>query len=442
MSKINKLNKSTSKFGMDDIIVDSTIIREISIGDYTTYTLLVKKEAQPNGSFENLIIETNGLEETKAYLIKYTPSEPIKLIEAHDSYKFEGTMEKYQYPTCLACPEENNDGENGNVDNTGTGFSNNFDCITVMMCNQAWSNQTYGIEHIATSECTNTYPKTICGYTGGGGGSPSGSGGSSGGSGPSGGQSGTGNGSTNTNTPSPSSPVTSPLIPLPPDEKKCELFNKLKNDQPFKDIIQILKSGVNLTYEQGVALTNQPNGTYSAIVGVANPNEQYTVEFDVPNGTVIDILTHNHYTGGLTIFSPADLKQIYDYISTADAAQWENYVSVVVTPNPQDPQNPTVYAITITDRAQFIAYGNANFGTETKFDIFRGIFSLEKGNRFITGCFGINENHTPSENEASFLKLLGKTSGIKVHKANADLSQWNPLKFNTDGSVLLEPSCN
>ena len=441
LSKINKLDKSTSKTGMDGIKVDSSIIREISIGDYTTYTMLVKRDEQTADYFENIIIEVDGLEEIKTYLIKYTPSKPIAYVEAHDSYKFEGTMDKYQYPTCLACPEDDNDGENGNVDNTGTGFSSNYGCVTVMMCNQAWDGQTYGIEHIATSDCTNTYPKTICGYTGGTSGGGGGTGGT-GGSGPSGGQSGTGTGNTNSNSPSPSSPVTSPVVPKPLDEKKCELFNKLKNDQPFKDIIQILKNGVNLTYEQGVALTNQPNGTYSAIVGVANPNEKYAVEFDVPNGTVIDILTHNHYTGGLTIFSPADLKQIYDYISTAPVDQGDNYVSVVVTPNPQDPQNPTVYAITITDRAKFIAYGKANFGTETKFDIFRGIFSLEKGNRFITGCFGINENHTSAENEASFLKLLGKTSGLKVHKTNADLSQWNPLKLNTNDSVLPEPSCN
>ena len=439
LSKINKLDKSTSKIEMNGIKVDSTTIREISIGDYTTYTMLVKRDEQTAGYFENIIIEVDGLEEIKTYLIKYTPSVPIEYVEAHDSYKFEGTMDAYQYPTCLACPEDDNDGENGSEGNTGSGFSSNYVCVTVMMCNQAWDNQTYGIEHIATSDCTNTYPITVCGYTVG----TSGGGGGTGGTGPSGGQSGTGTGNTNSNSPTPSSPVTSPVVPKPLDEKKCALFNKLKNDAPFKDIIQILKNGVNLNYEQGVALTNRPNGTYSTITGVANPDEQYAVEFDVPNGTVIDILTHNHYTGGLTIFSPADLKQIYDYISTADVDQGDNYVSVVVTPNPQDtqdPKRPTVYAITITDRAKFIAYGNANFGTQTKFDIFDGIFGLEKDEWPLSG-FGINENHTSAENEASFLKMV-ENSGLKVHKANADLSQWNPLKLNRNDSVLLEPSCN
>ena len=408
LSKINKLDKSTSKIEMDGIKIDSTIIREISIGNYTTYTMLVKRDEQTVGYFENIIIEVKGLEEIKTYLIKYTPSVPIEYVEAHDAYKFEGTMDKYQYPTCLACPEDDNDGENGNVDNTGTGFSSNYGCVTVMMCNQAWDGQTYGIEHIATSDCTNTYPKTICGYTGGTSGGGGGTGGT-GGSGPSGGQSGTGTGNTNSNSPSPSSPVTSPVIPLPPDEKKCELFNKLKNDAFFKNKIDVLKAGINLNYEQGFLLTNQPNGTYSTITGVANPDEQYAVEFDVPNGTVIDILTHNHYTGGLTIFSPADLKQIYDYISTADVDQGDNYVSVVVTPNPQDtldPKRPTVYAITITDRAKFIAYGIANFGTETMFNKFEMLFGLEKNNGVINDCFGINEDHTSQENEASFLKMV------------------------------------
>ena len=131
LSKINKLDKSTSKIEMDGIKVDSTIIREISIGNYTTYTMLVKRDEQTVGYFENIIIEVKGLEEIKTYLIKYTPSVPIEYVEAHDAYKFEGTMDKYQYPTCLACPEDPDDPN----EPTGTNISGGGGCILVLKCN-------------------------------------------------------------------------------------------------------------------------------------------------------------------------------------------------------------------------------------------------------------------------------------------------------------------
>jgi hypothetical protein len=110
--------------------------------------MLVKRDEQTVGYFENIIIEVDGLEEIKAYLIKYTPSEPIAYVEAHDSYKFEGTMDGYQYPTCLACLEDPVD---PNDPSGGTSSGGAISCINVLKCIYG------GHEHNAGPRCESTY---------------------------------------------------------------------------------------------------------------------------------------------------------------------------------------------------------------------------------------------------------------------------------------------
>jgi len=55
-------------------------------------------------------------------------------------------------------------------------------------------------------------------------------------------------------------------------------------------------------------------------------------------------------------------------------------------PNPQDPQNPSVYAITITERAKFIAYGRTNFGNE-KTKTYCLLYKRETNVRLLASAF-------------------------------------------------------
>jgi len=374
--------------------------------------------------FENLVIKVDESDSIKAYIVKYFKEQELKYNPQHKSYGFKGhtIIKEIQYNSSIFSLS-----------------ADSVECTSMIMC--CWG----GSEHVAGENCANTYLVIDC--SGGGGSSGSGSSGSGGtgsgssggsGTGTSGGGGGGGNsdGETGDSSSSTTTVLTATVTPPPPDEKKCELFNKLKIDAPFKGIINALKSDVGLPYEQGVVLTNQVGGGYNAIVGTANSNNEYAVEFNIPAGTVIDIITHNHYTGGLSIFSPADLEQMYKIIkSTPMGVDMGNFVSILVNPNRE------TYAITITDRAKFIAYGDENFGTKTKFDKFDVLYALEKDNPILKG-FGINNSHTPAENEKNFLKMLGKESGLKAHKATADLSQWNPLAVNTNDNVIAEPACN
>ena len=105
-------------------------------------------------------------------------------------------------------------------------------------------------------------------------------------------------------------------------------------------------------------------------------------------------------------------------------------------------QNPNqqVYALTITDRSAFVAFYLNNLSTDEKFLNYKAFFDSGRDENYFG--YGINNNHSASENEKNFLRFIGKNTGLKVHKANADLSQWNPLKLNASGNVEPEPACN
>ena len=219
------------------------------------------------------------------------------------------------------------------------------------------------------------------------------------------------------------------------NDKKCELFNNLKTNQSFKDIINVLKAGTTLTYEQGVALTNQTGGIFGAIMGVANPNKKSAVEFTIPDGSTIDIFIHNHYTGGLSIFSPDDLEQIYKVLKNPNITTGTNFVSIVVTPNEE------VYAMTISDKDAFIAFGDKWFTNDDTYNEFNKLYSHSIADLDRYPGYGIKSNKPT--NEQNFLRLLNsKNSGLKLHKANADLSQWTPLNLSKTNAVVPETPCN
>ena len=425
VTKIRQLKNSkynaTLKEEQTNFTIDYSTVREISVSDnYTTYTMAIDRDESDPNYFENLVIEINN-GETKEYLMKYTPTEPIVYVPEHDSYNFVGDVEINTYPTCILCNPTEGD-NNGGTQGGGTGNGQVW-CRTVIMCN-------YLYVHVAGPNCTRKFPRTICGTNFGN----MGNDGPPDEVGPNNGNQHGGSGSSTGNNSGSGAVVTTPVIP-PPDEKKCALFNKLKNDNPFKNIIQVLKNGVTQNYEQGVVLSTQPEGDYNAIIGTANPDNEYAVGFDIPNGTFIDIMVHNHYAGGLSIFSPADLEQIYKTLKNPNYKTGINFVSIVVTPDQE------VYAITITDKTAFLAYADENFGTESKFYKYSLLYSQNLDDPLLKG-FGINKNHTSPENEKNFLKMLGRNSGLKVHKANSDLSQWNPLTLNPNNTVLAEPACN
>lgn len=65
-------------------------IKEVILEGITSYTLLVKRPFSTPDYFENLVIQLKEGEETKAYIIKYTPNNTVELFEEHNSFNYEG----------------------------------------------------------------------------------------------------------------------------------------------------------------------------------------------------------------------------------------------------------------------------------------------------------------------------------------------------------------
>ncbi len=309
-------------------------------------------------------------------------------------------------------------------------------CDIIISCACIGSGDTYCGCDGSYSTCVNT-ASIICMLQNGGGGGTGSSGTGSSGTGSSAG--GSGNvGSSSSTTSSETLVEVVPNEPSSPiiNDKKCELFNKLKTSFEFKSLVNYYKTKTNDTIEYGVALTNLPSDQYDLVQGFNNPNEEYAVSFNNADleGKTIDIFIHTHYTGGLNIFSPDDLYQMNQVLKNPNITTGTNFVSVVVTPSNE------VYALTISDKPAFLDFGDQWLSNVDKFEGFKTLFSSSIADNYIAG-YGINKNKPT--NEMNFIKLLNsKSSGIKLHKANADLSQWTPLNSSKTNTVVNETPCN
>jgi hypothetical protein len=80
--------------------IDPDFIKIIEMEDKTmSYNMLITRDSLTSGYFENLVIQIDSLNNTDAFIIKYIPSEILKKIEFHDSFKFIGEKEVNQIVT-------------------------------------------------------------------------------------------------------------------------------------------------------------------------------------------------------------------------------------------------------------------------------------------------------------------------------------------------------
>lgn len=215
-AKMSANTAQNSREGLEDLVIDETTVKEISIGEnYTTYTMLVVNDDPSSKSFENLIIEVKP-DITNAYLVEYTPSKDIEYNAEHDEYAFEGQLTSRMQiglDPVTGLPVGMGSGNGGGEPTGGGGGSGNYmGCVSVLLCN---ANLTGGIGdiHYAGSKCTRTYSSLECNWT------PSGTGGSTGTGNPN-----YGGGTSGSGTPGSNGPVTSPVVPKTPAERKADIF--------------------------------------------------------------------------------------------------------------------------------------------------------------------------------------------------------------------------
>lgn len=410
---LKKGRNAKSAKALSDLTIDSTTIREISIGEnYTTYTMLVNDGDVDETTFKNLIIEVRP-DSTTAYLVKYTPTEEITYVEEHDSYTFEGESEVLE-SLVIRGPEWNPGTGGYETDQPGGGTSGWVTCTDQLMCRTPYPNQTYGVEHAATAMCISygtTYLKPVCttNTTTGGGNPPGGSGT---GTGPAGG--GTGTSGTN-GTPGSNGPVTSPVVPPPPTP--CEQLSELNNPAKanIKPTIQNLKSTLSQSGENGMVFEKPTSSTYNTIAQSATA----TLSVPLIAGPNVIIGVHTHPGTAYPMFSWTDVYNLYE---TYRRSAYKDEVTYILVSRDEFTFEEHTYAIKVKDFRGFTAKLNTILGVpnypstmtlaDKQYDLDNNILRIEY--------------EQDSNYERAFLRFFSDYN-IDVYKADADLNNWNKL---------------
>lgn len=358
-----------------------------------SYTFLITRDATDADSFENLVIQTDSSNTTKAVIMKYNLTSPITR-SADDSYSF--TYNREITPIVY---------NNTTVSETSKMV---LDCfwISVVCCN--WG----GHEHIAGENCTQTYFTTHqeCysfddGMPEGGGRGSSYNGGSGGTGGP------------NTIT---TSPVNNCITGNCIDENTIDPCEKLKNlfNTPNPDI----KSTIQNNLQTDIA-TN-PHGEKAAYLQ------------KLPDGTM-----------GTTVSAPTTTNNVKIRIGT-------NYYSAIHThPNdcyPMFSYSDVVGLNNINNNLEPHNEGLASFmlvcQDEGVFQTYAIVFETSELNNSIDYFLNTPENSGCSQDEVKaeidillgeefandsnyervFLKFMAHTN-VSIYKANSELTNWNKL---------------
>ena len=299
---------STSKSSENNPInfsIDSTTIKEITVGNKTTYTMFVVRDVQKTESFENFIVEVDNANNIRAFLIEYFPDTKTEHFHEHNSFILNGTktVKQIEYDATIFQP-----------------LVQSTDCVSTLMCD-------YDHEHVAGANCTQTYLVIDCNKGGGGGfgGNGSGSGDTgSGGSGYGNGGTGSGNGSgggggssDSDNTNPPNDPiVTAPVLEeeldtdTPCDKIKNSTTNSAAYKQKFKDLNT--PAHFNDTMESGFGQVGN-----SFVNGIANNRGEIDYPDNSKNGTHVhnnDITyypnTNIAYDKNIKMISPQDIRAL------------------------------------------------------------------------------------------------------------------------------------
>jgi len=431
-NKILKNKKDLFSKNGDDIYnftIDSSSIREISKNNYTSYTFLIKRENDTSDFFENLVISINSLQNTKAYILKYTPTVETIYIENHNSFIFNGNVSilpiesdsinflSREITTCLP--------------------------VTSRLCDVAGYDPSTGVTQTGTHQASSTCEhdgtaynstKMVCttetffeaGDSGGGG---------------------TTTDNTNQTTEN-EEIVTSAIDDLGElgVKKECRKISTLLNDNPiFKQKLLDLSSNTNLSlgYEKSVgAFENSTNlDEHGGQVGQSSTR----MLLDPTNKYVAYVHTHpqNNTTQTYSVFSFTDLKA-YAKVLYNNKLNSNTFVAFLVT------KKGTRYALTIHNKTKFLnafyMYNNRYPSNVEEF------VKYQESKKIIEPLFNeyFNKELTPkikeidSNNEnvllqfATFMKSAN--AGISLFEADATFSSFKRVTANSLG--IKRKPCN
>jgi hypothetical protein len=181
----------------------------------------------------------------------------------------------------------------------------------------------------------------------------------------------------------------------------------LERDTAFRTQLSFLNSLTNLNYENGFVKGKDANGQtiYEPIQG--GPNQPYlpNLSFSSP----VDGIMHSHFAGGFSIFSPGDIRTLYNTYNDGMAAVGFSFA--VTT-------SSGTYVLQVSNVAAFLQYGAAHLVDEGSFDNFQLTTYVNNG---------IWELESHDWNENAFLKMLrDENMGLTLLSSESPgFNEWN-----------------
>lgn len=211
----------------------------------------------------------------------------------------------------------------------------------------------------------------------------------------------------------------------------CDLGNNLKANTNFINKMIELKNDANNTnidYEKGYLMKVMPNNNtnYQPVQGNSGDNH---ISLSLQYGEKHTGFIHMHYTGLLSVFSPADIAALYIMYSNDNMkSPIESFAMGLVT------AQGTTYLLVIEDANKF-----GNFGLNADLIDQYGIDALES--LYSQWPYYITSSSTNDNNERNFAKMLKQMdSGLKLMKGNpSNFNSWETVDVDSNGNVTINP---
>jgi hypothetical protein len=201
----------------------------------------------------------------------------------------------------------------------------------------------------------------------------------------------------------------------------CEHALALAQDSIFQAGAQFLREVTTLNYEIGLIKGKDVNGKPVFVQIQGTPGNPY-VEPPIIN-VHIDGIMHSHFSGGSSIFSPADLRALYQIY--ADSMANPGFIFTVVTGN-------TAYSLYVDNVSDFLTYGQQHFVDEIAFDDFQVYKWFE---------YNIWEMGDAASTQAGFVRLLaGEGTGLKLLSSNTlNFNEWEVKGVGLNNDIIVIP---
>ena len=444
ISKLSKSKPAQSKTVMEAEYGFTILPDQVKVLEHkgkTFYTFQIKREVQNPDYFENLVIDTDSIGQTDAYLFKYLPTEPLAPSEEHDSFHFKGAVHITPITYNIAIAEKE------------------LHCVTatVMMCDQSWSGSGSTTPHVATQYCNNPnhlteVTTTTCDMTAGGGSMGAGAGGwfganqGSQGSDPGGGHAGAGNGSgtapgSNTNPPV----LTAPVFDLDLITK-CKTISKQMAKFPgLKQSLIDLAATTSDSHENGIFIDKSATAETPDPVQTVPVGSGGTIDINLNPPSKYTMIAHTHDisgtdgTGTFSIFSSDDMATISNLIQLGkiDTGDFVFYVFTA---------DGTRYAITIncTSCLEAFCYPcNENLAIGTVLDMPRVLQINALIDQTYNKADGIHSQSDPVNDKKKFLEFIKEANlGISLFEVDETLTAFEKLELDPKTKNVIKKPCS